>query len=80
MNLENLAHLGLDLRSMKVPILVSSIHRFSSSKCVIGRLLFVLVFHVGLFVFAFFSKSRFRGSSFPRSRTFVPKHVYKLAI
>ena len=32
-------------------------HSFSSSKFVIGRLLFVLVFHVGLFVFA---KSRFR--------------------
>ena len=29
-----------------------------SSKFVIGRFLFVLVFHVGLFVFAFFSKSR----------------------
>ena len=45
---------------MKVPVLVSSFHSFSSSKFVIGRLLFVLVFHVGLFVFAFFSKSRFR--------------------
>ena len=36
---------------MKVPILVSSLHSFSCSKFVIGRLLFVLVFHVGLFVF-----------------------------
>ena len=46
--------------SMKVPVLVSSFHSFSSSKFVIGRLLFVLVFHVGLFIFAFFIKSRFR--------------------
>ena len=45
---------------MKVSVLVSSLHCFSSSKFVIGRLFFVLVFHVGLFVFAFFSKSRFR--------------------
>ena len=45
---------------MKVPLLVSSFHSFSSSKFFIGRLLFVLVFHVGLFVFAFLSKSRFR--------------------
>ena len=42
---------------MKVFVLV---HSFSSSKFVIGRLFFLLVFHVGLFVFAFFSKSRFR--------------------
>ena len=45
---------------MKVSVLVSSLHCFSSSKFVIGRLFFVLVFHVGLFVFAFFSKSQFR--------------------
>ena len=45
---------------MKVPVLVSSLHSFSSSKFVIGRLLFVLVFHVRLFVFVFFSKSQFR--------------------
>ena len=45
---------------MKVPVLVSSFHNFSSSKFVICRLLFVLVFHVGLFVFSFFSNSRFR--------------------
>ena len=45
---------------MKVPVLVSSFINISSSKFVIGRLLFVLVFHVGLFVFAFLSKSRFR--------------------
>ena len=45
---------------MKVHILVSSFHSFSSSKFVIGRLLFVLVSHVGQFLFAFFSKSRFR--------------------
>ena len=45
---------------MKVSVLVSNFHSFSCSKFVIGRLLFVLVFHVGLFVFAFLSKSRFR--------------------
>ena len=46
--------------SMKVPVLVPNFHSFRSSKFVIGRLLFVLVVHVGLFVFAFFTKSRFR--------------------
>ena len=51
LNLHILAHLGL------VPLEGSG---FSSSKFVIGRSLFVLVFHVGLFVFAFFRKSRFR--------------------
>ena len=45
---------------MKVSVLVSSLNCSSSSKFVIGHLLFVLVFHVGLFVFAFFSKSPFR--------------------
>ena len=39
---------------MKVPVLVSSFHSFSSSKSVIGRSLFVLVFHVSLFVFTLF--------------------------
>ena len=45
---------------MTVSVLVLSLHSFSSSKFVIVRLLFVLVFHVGLFLLAFFSKSRFR--------------------
>ena len=59
MNLEILARLGLDLHEGFCFNLVSSLHSFSCSKFVIGRLLFVLVFHVGVFVFAFFSKSRF---------------------
>ena len=59
MNLEILAHLGLVPHEL-VAGLVWSLHSFSSSKFVIGRLLFVLICHVDLFVFAFFSKSRFR--------------------
>ena len=57
---------------MKVAVLVSSLHCFSSSKFVIGGLLFVLVFHVGLFVFAFFSKSRFSSQVFQGHRDPYP--------
>ena len=44
--------------SVKVPVIVSCSISFSSAEFVIGRLLFVLVFHVGLFVFASLSKSQ----------------------
>ena len=44
--------------SVKVPVIVSCSISFSSYEFVIGRLLFVLVFHVGLFVFAFLSRSQ----------------------
>ena len=37
--------------SVKVPVIVSCSISFSSPEFVIGRLLFMLVFHVGLFVF-----------------------------
>ena len=70
MYLKMFANLGLDLHEGSC---------FSSSKFLIGRVLFVLVLHVGLFAFAFFSKSRFR-LKFPWSPRFVPKHIYKLAI
>ena len=61
--------------SMKVPVLVSSFHSFSSSEFVFGHLLFVLVFHVGLFVFSFLYYYFFLcvcvKSRFPRSPRFL---------
>ena len=49
--------LTLAWTSVKVPVIVSCSISFSSSEFFIGRLLIVLVFHVGLFVFASSSKS-----------------------
>ena len=58
---------------MKVLVLVSSFHSFSSSKFVIGRLLFVLAFHVGLYSLSLVSLGFV--SSFPRSHK---SRVYRI--
>ena len=75
MNLEILAHLGLDLHQGSC--FSFKFHSFSSFKFVIGRFPFVLVLRVGLFVFAFFSDSRLRleefqghGNSYPNMFTY----------
>ena len=62
------------LKVLKVPIIVPCSNNFGSSNFVIGRLLFVLVFHVGLFVFVSLSKSQ------NCVKRFVPKHCDNYAI